>query len=253
MKLSIVVLLLLVFSKFASATNPNFACEQPLVVSFAGNWPPYFYQLSSHRYDGEDYRLLNDVLTSIQCGFSVVRMNEQRTHRELHKGTFDLSLGASYTEQRAADYYYSLPYRSEIIGFAVRNNLSSEQSMPFAQVMAAGAKVAMNMNGYFGPKVAKLQQQYPAQFVHAFALNERLQWLQSERVDVVIDDRHALCLKALDQTGEPWRVAAEILYENDVHFIFNKRAVKEQWVETFNQALSVSQNNSSSGLALVQC
>ncbi|WP_164078290.1 substrate-binding periplasmic protein [Alteromonas facilis] len=224
------------------------------MLTFAGDWFPYFYKVSNAKYDGSDYQFLAQVLNEMGCDFVVLPMNETRTGRELRKGTFDMSIGASFTDARAQDYYYSDPYRDEIIGFAIRHDGAGlTPETPFEHAIASGKKVAMNVNGYFGEFVEQLRAGSPKLFVHAFGLKQRLNWLAQGKVDAVVDDRIALCMQYAAENPAKWRVADQLLYQNSVHFIFNKHSVSEAWVARFNQYLESHRTHSDANSPPTQC
>ncbi|MDM7859977.1 transporter substrate-binding domain-containing protein [Alteromonas sp. ASW11-36] len=212
------------------------ACEKAVVLSFSGDWQPYFYRIQDSTYSGDDFELLEQVLTSMSCYLNVLPMTERRVSRELAKGMFDVSLGASYTDERNQDYHFSIPYRQEHVGFIMlASNQRDTESLE--QLLADGHFVAMNLEGFFGDTVAQLLNQYPQQFIHMFDLNGRLQLLRDASVTAVIDDYHALCKSHRAEGFNTFVVSQRILHTADVHFMFNRATVSVDWVTEFNQQL----------------
>ncbi|WP_414828454.1 substrate-binding periplasmic protein [Alteromonas sp. H39] len=222
-------------------------CQSELVVSYNGDWKPYFYQFGNGLYEGIDFTLLNRVVTAMGCEVDVLPMTEARSIIELGKGSFDISIGASYTPERAEQFYYSLPYRQEMIGVMFFNNAAHNRHTPLRDVLEQGGVVGINMSGYFGDVVEELKAQYPAQFVHGFSLPERISMLSEGKIDAVVDDRGALChqMKGLKVTGlaslgdeaSDLVLSDEILHDNEVFFLFSRLTVDAAYVEMFNHHL----------------
>lgn len=219
-----------------SALSSVSACDKAIVVSYTGEWKPYFYQRSHDRYSGSDYQFLSRVLERLSCQLLVLPMNEKRVSMEIEKGTFDLSLGSSKTPERQQMYHFSQPYRDETIGFA-HLNFNTNSKIELESILDAGGKVAINIDGYFGRIVENLRKQYPHQFVHRFALPERLTLMFSGEVDAVVDDKAALCFAQQSYSDVRFKVAQQQLHSNQVHFIFSKRSIEPTWVEAFDHEM----------------
>lgn len=235
---------LMLFSYSAMAKE----CQSELVVSYNGDWKPYFYQFGNDLYEGIDFTLLNRVVTAMGCKVDVLPMTEARSIIELGKGSFDISIGASYPPERAEQFYYSLPYRQEVIGVMFFNNAAHNRHTQLREVLEQGGIVGINISGYFGDLVEALKAQYPKQFVHGFSLPERIAMLSQGKVDAVVDDRGALChqmkglrvtsLASLSEEDSDLVLSDEILHDNEVFFLFSRLTVDKAYVESFNHHLS---------------
>ncbi len=242
--LSVIVLLL-----SAASAHGQDLCDSPLVVSYSGDWEPYYYQYARNQYDGTDYDLLLDVITGMGCQLEVLPMTEERSIIELSKGSFDISLGASYTTERNQRFYFSIPYRTETVGMMLVTNHGWNKHTTLDSILASGGIVTINMQGYFGQHVDTLKARYPKQFVHGFSLPQRVAMLNDAHVSAIVDDRTALCtqlqsLKMLpaapgntDSTHNNMIMADEIINQSDVHFIFSRKTIEPPFVDAFNLQL----------------
>lgn len=227
-------ILICAFAGYANAQTA--ACDKPLVISFTGDWEPYIYALPNGRMSGTDFDLLSNTLQTLSCDLNVLRMNAKRVLRELSKGSFDVTLGATYTEQRAANYFFSQPYRNEQISYAMRAS-NPYKALTLAELLQSGSKVAINLDGFFGDTVSALKTKFPNNFIHSFSLPDRLQLLIDGKVDAVVDDRASLCqARRAGQFGALF-VSEAILHETQVHFIFTQQSVSSDWMKLFDQAL----------------
>lgn len=241
----LLLLLLSLWATFASAIT----CNAPLVVAFSGDWKPYFYEYAKQQYDGFDYQLLTSAAKNISCDVKVLAMTEFRSMLEQQKGTFDVYIGATYTKDREKTFHFSQPYREEVIGFAFATKFGNSKTTTLEQLLRSGGRVGINMTGYFGDNVESLKNQFEDQFVHAFALSDRLKMLVEGELDVVVDDRSALCSQLQDMqiygvelqrsNKHPAIVLAETtLHKDNVHFMLSRRTISAELLGIFNQHLS---------------
>ncbi|MBO1254445.1 transporter substrate-binding domain-containing protein [Alteromonas sp. 5E99-2] len=239
-------LLLLILFFFKSA----YPCEHPLVLSFNGDWPPYFYKVGEETYVGSDFDILSRTLDSMSCTFNVLPMTPERAQLEMSKGTFDIFVGASYTNQRNLDFFYTTPYRKEYISYAYNTKNLTMNTNALDDILENDGYVAINIQGYFGDYVEALKQRYPDRFIHAFSAIKRMQMLNEGVVSVVIDDKSVLCKDAKRFTNKPrlksYKISDQILHHGDIHFIFNRSTVTPQFVKRFNDVLSTELINTSS-------
>ncbi|GGW89267.1 substrate-binding periplasmic protein [Alteromonas halophila] len=238
-------LLLLLVSATANAGD----CDTPLVVAYNGDWGPYFYSYGHEQYDGTDYELLRDVANAMGCDLAVLPMNEVRSSIELEKGSYDVSLGATYTKERQQSFHFSTPYRDEQIGLVISAEAGHTPETTLADILSKGGKVGINMSGYFGSTVALLKEQYPSQFIHEFSLTKRVSLLSQKTVDAIVDDRLALCLELRNvpsfsamqerqSSSQAMILSNEILHHDAIHFMFSKHTTAAAFVTRFNKHLS---------------
>ncbi len=220
----------------------SFACERPLVLSFNGDWAPYFYKVGDETYAGSDFLVLSRTLNTMSCPLEVLPMTPKRALLEKSKGTFDIFVGASYTEARYLDFFYTHSYRKEVVGYAYNTKKAGVNANNLEDIVINGGHIALNIHGYFGDEVERLKQDYPKQFVHSFSTTERMKMLNEGLVSVVVDDKSALCKDANRFIKNPelkhYKISAQELHRDDIHFIFNRSTVTQEFINTFNQALS---------------
>lgn len=233
-------ILLVIFSVFL--IKSSLACERPLILSFNGDWAPYFYNVGDSTYVGTDFFILTQTLEDMSCSLEVLPMTPQRAAMETSKGTFDIFIGASYTPARNSDFFYTIAYREEHVGFAYNTLNLAVDTDQIEVILENKGEVALNMQGYFGDYIETLKKRYPHQFVHAFSTYERMQMLNKGLVAAVVDDKSALCKDAKRFIKNPklkrYLISTQELHRDEVHFIFNRSTVTQQFIETFNEVLS---------------
>jgi hypothetical protein len=232
---------LLGFNSFAQA------CSNPLLLSFNGDWPPYFVKLGEGRFGGSDYTLFQQAMSSTDCAFDVVEMSKGRADKEIMKGTIDVFAGASFTQNRNRDFYFSIPYRKEAVSYVVAVSNLDMPTDSLESILQKGKRVAINTSGYFGERVATLMKRYPNQFIHSFSLPDRITYLMNGKVSAVIDDRTALCAamtqRLLSSNNRQYTVSTDILHEDQIHYMFNRKSTSSEFIASFNQALNTRLEN----------
>jgi len=220
------------------------ACERPLVVSYSGDWAPYFVNSGHDQYAGTDFLLFSHVMQALPCPYVVLPMHEKRAQREQQKGTVDVFIGATFTQERAEQFHFSVPYRNGRIGFAYISDNETERSRPLtlSQRLTRGEIAALNIDGFFGDEVTLLKRQFPDQFRHGFGIAERVAMLMAGQVSIVVDDITALCAYILrvnedTNTLPTLALGAEILSESEVRYMFNKLTVDIDMFDRFEQQL----------------
>jgi len=232
---------LLVF--FAPLNLPVFAdtykeCLSPLVLSSTINWYPYIYQNPQSETTGTDVELLRIVLQRLGCELEVVTFPERRSALELKKGNLDVWLGASFNNERQANYWYSEQYRYEVNRFAYRNSDTDVANITELKELVNLKKViAINLAGWYGNEIEKIKAE-SNNFVFSDTVGNRLKMLSLKRIDAVIDDDLVLCSEIEKMAVKGLSIHSLILYEAPIYFIFNKASISEKFVKQFNLELA---------------
>jgi len=102
------------------------ACPSPLRMAYNNDWLPYV-QLVDDIVTGTDIELIRTLAVRLGSSLQLIKMSEQRALQQLQQGELDLIFAASYTEERAAYAYFSLPYRQENITAVLNEDLLTQQ------------------------------------------------------------------------------------------------------------------------------
>jgi len=233
------LLIMLIFSGsfFQAHSSPFEECKVPLTLSSTTDWYPYIFKDELGKSAGIDVSLLTNILTEMQCNLTVVQFPERRSLFELKQGHMDIGLGASKNKTRIDRFYYSLPYRHEINKFIYRNkdtDISIASSL--TELLKSDKQIAINLAGWYGDEIESAQIDYN-NFIFSDTVNKRLKMLYFNRVDLVIDDEVVLCSELLRSHYTGLSIHPMELYKADIHFIFNKKSISQEFVNEFNQVL----------------
>lgn len=212
-------------------------CRTPLKLSLTSDWFPYVEHRNDYFTTGIDVELLKTVLRSMQCDLQIVHFPERRTLFELSIGHFDIGLGASMTPERAERFYFSKAYRLERNRLAYRvQDTQVKNSFALEQLIAQKKLIGINLAGWYGEELEQAKRVYNG-FIFSETAAKRLKMLSLNRVDIVIDDDVVLCSEIVRQKHKNLIVHPMLLSQADIHFIFNKQSVSNEFMERFNFAL----------------
>ncbi|MBU2977680.1 transporter substrate-binding domain-containing protein [Alteromonas sp. C1M14] len=202
-------------------------------------WPPYFYLQDSNRPGGTDYLLLQTILARMDYQLLPEILPEKRVTRGVNQGKIDVVLGAAYTPERAKNNYYSIPYRTETVGYGYLDG----KSFPVVEKdlitrLKEGNTLALNTSGWFGDDFFyHLAQPYQSQLVHIDSVARRLEFLALGRVDLILDDTEVLAYNALKQ-GIDLTISEEVIQHQKIYFMFSRFSVDQDFMREFNRLLA---------------
>jgi polar amino acid transport system substrate-binding protein len=212
-------------------------------------WEPYQYVGMEQKAAGLDIELIQAIADEMQCQLEFQQGNWTDLISALKKGELDLLPGASRTAARESFAYFSDPYRNEKFVLFIRSNDTALlQYTSLAELLAAGKKVGIVSDYYYGEAVASFfsDDNLKAAFVESPLSELNLKRLQDEEIDAMFEDSlvggSMLRRKGLaDQIGQH----SIDLGQTDVYLMFGKNTVSEAQVAAFNQALQEIRQNGS--------
>jgi polar amino acid transport system substrate-binding protein len=239
-------LLFILFLSYSSSSHANFKeCNTPLKLSSTSEWYPYIYQDENGVSTGVDVELLTIILNKMGCQLEVVHFPERRALLELKRGRFDIALGASKTESRLKEFFYSNAYRNERNKLAYRiNEKDIATANNFQDILKTNKIIAINYAGWYGDEISQAKNEYKY-FSYIPTANNRLKMLNLNRVDIVIDDDIVLCSELQRSAYQDIQIHPIVLFETPVYFIFNKESVSPRFIEQFNKTLQSMKDNRS--------
>lgn len=233
-RLSMVLVVPLVFSLPLSSVY-----GQDSLYLGGAEWPPYFVLQEHNQAAGKDYLLLKSILSRMNYTLIPQVLPEKRLSYDVNQGKIDVVLGAAYTPKRAQKNYFSIPYRTEIIGYGY---LAPTSSPPVQQDLISrlrlGETLALNTGGWFGDYFfSHIAIPFKHQLVHIESVTRRVDALALGRVNLILDDKEVLAYNAKKQ-GVQMTVSEENIQRQEVHFMFSRNSVDQQFMQTFNRLLA---------------
>ena len=253
MLLVVVVFLLLSGCKPASEPGmPVAATETPLQTTPCrftmglDAWEPYQYMTVGNTVTGLDVELVQNVVADMGCTLDVVQGSWLELLTLLKNGDVDFVLGASKTAEREEFAFFSEPYRQERFQLYVRKEQVGLPYSGLKEFVAAGHKVGVVNEYYYGDEVAELyaDDNLRPLFVGAIISELNMARLLDEEIDGLLEDSFVgaaiLRRKGLDKYIQAHNIS---LGSSDVYVMFSQVSVSAEQVAQFNAGLGQLRDN----------
>ncbi|QJR80253.1 transporter substrate-binding domain-containing protein [Alteromonas pelagimontana] len=225
-----------------SVFSPSLLAAQDKVIELTAtnNWYPYVYYDSERKVRGSDYTILKNLLNEMGYQLRASTFPERRMGRKIEQGDIEVVLGAAKNSVRSRNNTFSLPYRKETITFAyLKKHQSAYADKSLLMLLDEGHMVAINKSGWYGEWFAdNVIKAYPKQIVHVESVNRRLNLVNQNRVELIVDDRQVLKANAKLLNVKNLIISETPINVQDVHFMFSKRAVTKDFMREFNAKLA---------------
>jgi len=230
------ILLLLCFPLCVAASE---TCPTPLILGYSGNWPPYIQTTNENDVTGADFDILKEVLAQMNCEFATRNIPISRLLKELEQGTIDIASGASRTAARERLFYYSIPYRLEVVKLLYEEaNADLGQYNDVQQILAAGYLIVLNKNAWYGKELAAIKaSKLKEKLVHVEKQGTRLKLFIKRRVEGFITDELISCMTLTSQQRNKYKFHPLIINQDAVYFIFSKKTLTPNFIVEFNRQL----------------
>ena len=218
------------------------ACERPLIIRVASNYPPFSVEASPGRYRGLDIDIITDAMDGAGCRYALITLPWTRALRSLRGGDIDVMAFASRTPERDAFAYFSRPYRMEEVRLIMRADDQRRTTIwNFEDVIEQKLRIGHEIDTYRGDDFAAFIARPEATPLIAFMTdnNKSLRMLAAGRLDAVIDDR-TVAWGAASAMGisDRLEVAPMRIHDAPVYLMFSKRSVSRATVDRIDQFIA---------------
>ncbi|HXF90312.1 MAG TPA: transporter substrate-binding domain-containing protein [Candidatus Nitrosotenuis sp.] len=211
-------------------------------------WDPYQYQTNIDGIEvltGLDIELVRYITKAAGKKVKYEPVSWKQHQLDLKEGKRDFAAGATYTEERAKYYHYSIPYREEENSLFVPRG--QEDRLQFNNVDEFLEQLAPNqfrvgiIDGfiYASPKInAWIADPKNQQLIHrAHDDLENIELLLQGKIDGFLADRIVgATLVWRERAGD--KIAERRLgVKTPIHLIFSKKTVSSKLVDMFNEAI----------------
>jgi polar amino acid transport system substrate-binding protein len=203
-----------------------------------GPEPPYHYPDEQGKIIGIDADILRIVLEDIGCRLTFDEHPWKRTLRDISTGKLDVTMGASYTGERAKFAHYSVPYRGQP-HVVFENRKSASKTATLADFLNAGHSLGVVLGWHYTDEIRKLIDD-PAygSLVHvAPTFDSLLSMHDRGRFEGFLANPSVVAgeigIQALREKYRMTKADVDIL-----HFLFSRATVEAGLVARFNQRLA---------------
>lgn len=220
-----------------SAYSNSSADHDKVIVSISVPWEPYSYFDKAGELIGSDIDLLRQTMSHMNQTIAYVpNIPLKRLASSKGKLGFNTVLAATYNAQRAKDYYFSKPYRTEKIGVYFSNKAFLKFDS-VEQLLKNKLIGSLNASAYYGEEFEQLKTKYAAQFYHSESVRRRVKKLISNRIDFIINDVGTMEYTMRKQGLNNIYQADFLVIESEVSFMFLKSEFSPEFITRFNQSL----------------
>jgi len=246
MKLKVILCLFLyLMSSYTQADDCRNYTTDNIIRVGSGKFLKPFHFLDANIPSGLDVEIVDLVLSKAGTCFKYIPTpSSARSMIELKQGRIDMLWSASFTEERAKTYYYSIPYRQEniMLFWLPKKHSSSLGQLNLQGLLNTGLRGVINLGGYYGEEVKQVLKEPQTNILEVSTLERRMKMLLNNRVDFVIEDELAGRFYLLKNKSSSIKVHPHVIHKNLVSFIFSKKSISMQKIERINKAIVASKD-----------
>lgn len=223
-----------------AATAPAAACT---AVMGWEPWPPYQHRDAAGKLVGLDVELVEAMGKAAGCAVEWREAPWARQVSSVETGELTGAPAASRTPEREAFAQFGKPYRAEAVHLMLPSGAA--ETTP-AQVIAAGGKIGVVNETFYGDEVAKLMSD-PATagaFEKVASDDSNLRKLAAGRlaaiaIDPFVGQAKARELNLTDQV----KLGSKPIYASDVYIMMSKKSAAPELVEAWRKAAETIREN----------
>lgn len=221
--------------------------QDTLRYSVGDEWYPYYYS-KGDSLSGLDIKLTKAIFRNAKIPYTIRKVPSVRAQQNIQFGKSDFLSGASFTEERNRFAYFSIPYRSEEIAILVkRGNRERYAIHSLKEIIEKNIYIGAERGAWYGDEYGTLIEDtlFQKQLKLNANLKDRIQMLQLNRVQMVIDDKNALLSSA---AALNLKDSVELLeyrpYSDSVRFMFSRKSVPAELVHKISGSIETLKSDS---------
>lgn len=208
-----------------------------LVAGF-GIEPPYHYPNDQGNIIGIDADILRIVLEDLGCTLVYEERPWKRTLVQIKSGDLDVTLGASFKEERAKFAHYSIPYRGQP-HVVFENKSPGSNTATLVEFLENGHSLGVVLGWHYTNKIRELLDDpaYEKQIQIAPRFDLAVKMHKAKRFDGFLGNPALLVVEIGEQAlNERYRkIKADV---DILHFLFSRKTVDADLAKRFNQRLT---------------
>lgn len=205
-------------------------------------WAPYQYLTPEDEVKGLDIDLVSAMANGAGCSIVFMQDNWMNLLNDIRNGDIDMLGGATRTTSREEFAFFSDSYRHESFALYVRSGESEKYAdKTLKGLLEDGFRLGITQDYLYCPQINTLQddENFSSQFVSVPITEVNYYNLTHGQIDGFLEDPFvaAFTIKRKGLQGQIDPLSIEIS-SGDVAIIFSRASVKEETVQSFNQALA---------------
>lgn len=205
-------------------------------------WAPYQYLTPEDEVKGLDVDLISALANEAGCDITFAQDDWMNLLTGIRDGNIDMLGGATRTDSREEFAFFSDSYRHESFSLYIRPDEAEKYAdKNLKGLLEVGFRLGVTQDYLYGPQINTLQddENFSSQFVTVPITEVNYYNLTQGHIDGFLEDPFvaAFTIRRKGLQGQIEALSLEIS-SGDVAIIFSRISVKEETVQSFNEALA---------------
>ncbi len=228
----------LVFLFIIGSTTAWSKCNKKLSYGWE-EWEPF--NIGQH--EGLDTEILRAIVITAGCTFSPSKkpIPWKRHLAMLKSGKIDLATAASWTAERAAWAYFTIPYRAEYLGFFIRKGEENRFPKTPEDLVGSDLKLGTTLGATYGPRMDPILKKMGknVQWLGGMGSSRQPKKLLKKRFDgyLAYYPDEPIFLKRNNFTDRIIPLDRMLINTGDIHIMLSKKANSVEVFESLKAAI----------------
>ncbi len=217
-------------------------CSKKLAVSFFDIEVEYDKVGKLLKPSHVDLLMVKEILSLAKCDYSLTKLPWARMATSIEHGQIDLTLAASFSEERAKISHLSAPYRYEKIRMVMRlNEIHKFQVTNFRDIMRSNKNIGIRLGVWYGKKFHEAHNNndfFRSKVLRAAGHGGLLDWLMLKRVDILFYEEKS-AWNEINRTSLQQKIGVHpfLVHQGSIHIMLSRATTTEQDLATINNAI----------------
>ncbi|MFT4810657.1 MAG: polar amino acid transport system substrate-binding protein [Paraglaciecola sp.] len=210
-------------------------------------WSPYQYHNKNRQLVGLDIDSFNAIMAEAKLSFTTAEIPWKTHIHYIHTGKMDIAMGASWSEEREAFAYFSLPYRKETVKlFVKKGHAKNIQLETLSDLVSSRYMVGVESGYYYGLEYQELIKTagFQANISEVIDLEQNVTLLMKGHLDGFLVDPNTMYsfIKKYQMENEFEQHPMEI-YSADISIMLSKQSSDIETLNKINKAIKTLTDN----------
>jgi polar amino acid transport system substrate-binding protein len=210
-------------------------------------WYPYQYHNQNRQLVGLDIDSFNAIMTEAKLSFTTAEIPWKTHLHFIHTGKMDIAMGASWSKEREAYAYFSLPYRKETVKLFVRKgNAKNIKLSTLSDLVDSPYIVGVESGYYYGEDYQELIKTagFQSNVSEVIDLEQNVTLLMKGHLDGFLVDPNTMESFILKYKMEnEFEQHSLNIYSADIFIMLSKISSDVATLDKINKAITTLKNN----------
>lgn len=226
-----------------ASTAPDTAiCPQPLRIHLDLHAPSAFHD-GAGQLRGMDVDMISAIMQASGCQFRwhVTPMTGARILKSLQDGEIDVMIRASKTADRERNFWFTQPYRQEVVGLFARNRSDLPEHLSIPEALRLGLRLIGPASGWYGVEFEQYRNRFKQEKSYTpypdAQIGTEMLFATPSRGDLVLIDADLFYHFVGPDRVMDIRQASPQLHITPAHLMANRQTVNLATMAALNKAI----------------